>query len=43
MPDYEGPFVVKRAFSIGATTLATMDGDDLVLPMNADAVKKYFV
>ncbi|GAU40233.1 hypothetical protein TSUD_219430 [Trifolium subterraneum] len=26
-PNYEGPYVVKRAFSGGAMTLATMDGD----------------
>ncbi|GAU37187.1 hypothetical protein TSUD_30520 [Trifolium subterraneum] len=42
-PNYEGPYVVKRAFSGGAMTLATMDGDELPRPMNADAVKKYFV
>jgi hypothetical protein len=42
-PNYEGPYVVKRAFSSGAMTLATMDGDELPRPVNADAVKKYFV
>ncbi|GAU16666.1 hypothetical protein TSUD_326160 [Trifolium subterraneum] len=42
-PNYEGPYVVKRAFSVGAMTLATMDGDELSRPVNADAVKKYFV
>ncbi|GAU50056.1 hypothetical protein TSUD_186910 [Trifolium subterraneum] len=42
-PNYEGPNVVKRAFSGGAMTLATMDGDELPRPVNADAVKKYFV
>jgi hypothetical protein len=42
-PNYEGPYVVKRAFSGGAMTLATMDGDELPRPVNADAVKKYFV
>src|SRR4051812_8241270 len=42
-PNYEGPFVVKRTFSGGAMTLATMDGDELPHPVNADAVKKYFV
>ncbi|GAU46722.1 hypothetical protein TSUD_100140 [Trifolium subterraneum] len=43
MPNYEGPYVVKRAFSGGAMTLATMDGDELPRPINADPVKKYFV
>ncbi|GAU44160.1 hypothetical protein TSUD_399820 [Trifolium subterraneum] len=42
-PNYEGPYVVKRAFSGGAMTLATMDGDEHPRPVNADAVKKYFV
>jgi len=42
-PNYEGPYVVKRAFSGGAMTLATMDGDELPRPLNTDAVKKYFV
>ncbi|GAU46436.1 hypothetical protein TSUD_91540 [Trifolium subterraneum] len=42
-PNYEGPYVVKRAFSGGAMTLVTMDGDELPRPVNADAVKKYFV
>jgi hypothetical protein len=42
-PNYEGPYVAKRAFSGGAMTLATMDGDELPRPVNADAVKKYFV
>jgi len=41
--NYEGPYVVKRAFSGGAMTLTTMDGDKLPRPMNMDAVKKYFV
>jgi len=41
-PNYEGPFVVVRAFSGGALILATMDGDELPRPNNANAVKKYF-
>ena len=42
-PNYEGPYVVKRTFSGGALILTTMDGDELPRPVNADAVKKYFV
>ncbi|PNX83796.1 hypothetical protein L195_g039844, partial [Trifolium pratense] len=42
-PNYEGPYIVKRVFSGGAMILATMDGDELPRPVNADAVKKYFV
>ena len=29
MPNYEGPFVVKRAFSGGALILTNMDGEEL--------------
>ncbi|KAI5399503.1 hypothetical protein KIW84_064733 [Lathyrus oleraceus] len=41
-PNYEGPYVVKRAFSGGALILTTMDGEDFTRPVNSDAVKKYF-
>ena len=41
-PNYEGPFVVKKVFSGGAMMLATMDGEDFPLPVNADVVKKYY-
>ncbi|KAI5432744.1 hypothetical protein KIW84_020156 [Lathyrus oleraceus] len=41
-PNYEGPYVVKRAFSGGALILTTMDGEEFTRPVNADAVKKYF-
>jgi len=40
---YEGQYIVKRAFSGGAMTLTTMDGDELPGPVNTDAVQKYFV
>ena len=41
-PNYEGPYVVKRAFSGGALILTTMDGEEFTRLMNADVVKKYF-
>ncbi|XP_073224812.1 uncharacterized protein [Cicer arietinum] len=41
-PNYEGPYVVKKAFSGGALILTNMDGKDLALPVNSDAVKKYY-
>lgn len=41
-PSYEGPYVVKKAFSGGAMTLQTMDGEELPRPVNTDAVEKYF-
>ena len=41
-PTYKGPFVIKIIFSDGAMILTTMDGDDLLHPMNADIVKRYY-
>ncbi|KAL0551323.1 hypothetical protein IC582_010409 [Cucumis melo] len=41
-PNYEGPYIVKRAFSGGALILTNMDGDDLPNPISADYVKKYY-
>ena len=41
-PNFEGPYVVKKAFSRGALILETMDSEEFPRPMNADAVKKYF-
>jgi len=34
--------VVKKAFSGGALILTKMDGEDLPLPVNSDAVKKFY-
>ncbi|KAK5786702.1 hypothetical protein PVK06_041345 [Gossypium arboreum] len=42
MPNWEGPYVVKKAFSGGALILAEMDGKTLSNPVNSDSVKKYF-
>ncbi|KAI5392842.1 hypothetical protein KIW84_060127 [Lathyrus oleraceus] len=36
-PNYEGPYVVKRAFSGGALMLTTMDEEDFTRPVNSDA------
>ncbi|KAI5418535.1 hypothetical protein KIW84_042966 [Lathyrus oleraceus] len=41
-PNYEGSYVVKKAFSGGVLILTTMDGEEFTRPMNTDAVKKYF-
>ena len=37
-PTYEGPYVVKKAFSKEALILADMDGNDFNMPTNSDAV-----
>ncbi|KAK5786402.1 hypothetical protein PVK06_041038 [Gossypium arboreum] len=42
MPNWEGPYVVKKAFSGGALILAEMDGKILSNPVNSDSIKKYF-
>nr|XP_034889983.1 uncharacterized protein LOC118030069 [Populus alba] len=41
-PNYEGPYVVKKAFSGGALILTRMDGEDVVRPVNSDSIKKYY-
>jgi len=41
-PNYEGPFVVKRAFSGGALVLTNMDDEELPSPVNSDIVKRYY-
>ena len=41
-PNWEGPYVVKKAFSGGALILQEMDGNELPNPVNSDAVKKYY-
>ncbi|KAE8691531.1 hypothetical protein F3Y22_tig00110890pilonHSYRG01710 [Hibiscus syriacus] len=41
-PNWEGPYLVKKAFSGGALVLAEMDGPELPHPINSDAIKKYF-
>jgi hypothetical protein len=41
-PNYEGPYIVKKAFSGGALKLARMDGEDLARPVNSDSVKRYY-
>ncbi|PKI64959.1 hypothetical protein CRG98_014653 [Punica granatum] len=39
---YDGPFVVKEVFSGGAVILSDMDGTENALPVNANAIKKYY-
>ena len=41
-PNYEGPFVVKKAFLGGALLLASMDDEELPSPVNFDIVKRYY-
>ena len=40
--NYDGPFVVKRAFSGRALVLTNIDGEELPSPMNSDVVKRYY-
>ncbi|RDY13541.1 hypothetical protein CR513_01504, partial [Mucuna pruriens] len=38
-PNYEGPYVVKQAFSGGALILTNAEGQDLKHPINVDSIK----
>jgi len=40
--NYEGPFVVKKAFSEGALLLTNMDDEELPSPVNSDIIKRYY-
>ncbi|RDY14328.1 hypothetical protein CR513_00606, partial [Mucuna pruriens] len=39
VPNYEGPYVVKHAFSGGALLLTDAEGHELKYPINTDLVK----
>jgi hypothetical protein len=41
-PNYDGPYMVKKAFSGGVLLLSRKDGEDLVRPVNSDSIKKYY-
>ena len=41
-PNYEGSFIVKKAFSGGASLLTNMDDKELPLLVNSDIVKRYY-
>ena len=41
-PNYEGPFIVKKAFSGGALVLANMDDEELPSPVNTNVVKRSY-
>ena len=41
-PNYEGPYIVKQAFSGGALILTDVDGKELPRPTNTDAVKRFY-
>lgn len=42
IPNYEGPYVVNKAFSGGALILTNMDREELTHPVNSDVVRKYY-
>ncbi|RDY07332.1 hypothetical protein CR513_08562, partial [Mucuna pruriens] len=41
-PNYEGAYVVKKAFSGGALVLVDSEGQELIHPVNADMVKMFY-
>ena len=41
-PNFEGPYVFKKALFGGVLILETMDGEEFPRPMNANAFKKCF-
>ena len=41
-PNWEGPYIMKKAFLRGALILAEMDEKEFSSPINVDIVKKYY-
>lgn len=41
-PNYEGTYILKKAFFEGALILITMDSEELPLQVNSDSVKTYY-
>ena len=41
-PNWEGPYIAKKAFSRGDLILAEMDRKNFSSPINTDIVKKYY-
>jgi len=41
MPNYGGPYIVKRVLLGGALILTKMDGEELPLLFNSNTVKKF--
>lgn len=41
-PNWEGPFMVEKVYSNGTYLLVTMEGDRIILPINAPFLKKYY-
>ena len=42
-PNWEGPYLVKKLFSKGATILSDLEGNEFREPINLDKLKKYFM
>ena len=41
-PNWEGPYIIKKALSGGALILTEMDGDVFLEPINSDSVKRFY-
>ena len=41
-PNWQGPYLVKKAFSGRALILIEMDGEELPSSINSDVVKRYY-
>jgi len=41
--NWQGPYLIKKVLSKGALHLANIEGKMVDIPINADAVKRYYV
>ena len=42
VPNYEGPFVIKKAFSRGALLLRNINDEEFPSHVNSDIFKRYY-
>jgi len=42
MPNYKGPYMMRKDFSRGGLILTNMDEKDLPRPIHSNVVKKYY-
>ena len=42
VPNYEGPFVIKKAFSRGALLLTNINDEEFPSHVNSDIFKRYY-
>ena len=40
-PRWSGPFIIKKIMFGGATRITDLDGEEMILPINIDRLRRY--